>query len=68
MDLKTFAPKVQREFGMCLDRWKLGRARKAALLDIHGNVEAQFSQLRDYGLELKRANPGSTFFSLNKFS
>jgi hypothetical protein len=62
MDLKTFATKVQREFGMCPDRWKLGRARKAALLDIHGNEEARFSELRDYGQELKRANPGSTFF------
>ncbi|XP_051216970.1 uncharacterized protein [Lolium perenne] len=62
MDLQTFAAKVQREFNMCPDRWKLGRARKEALLEIHGNEEAQFSVLRDYGQELKRANPGSTFF------
>ncbi|KAK1684174.1 hypothetical protein QYE76_045022 [Lolium multiflorum] len=28
MDLKSFAAKVQREFNMCRNRWKLGRARK----------------------------------------
>jgi hypothetical protein len=62
MDVQTFSSKVQRAFGMCPDRWKLDRARKAALLEIHGNEEAQFIFLRDYGQELKRANPGSTFF------
>ncbi|KAM0900304.1 hypothetical protein ACQ4PT_020726 [Festuca glaucescens] len=62
MDLQSFAAKVQRKYNMCPDRWKLGRARNAALLEIHGNEEAQFALLRDYGEELKRANPGSTFF------
>ncbi|KAM0831042.1 hypothetical protein ACQ4PT_065816 [Festuca glaucescens] len=67
MDLTTFATKVQREYHILPDRWKLGRARKAALLEIHGNEEAQFAQLREYGEELKRSNPGSTFFlSTNK--
>jgi hypothetical protein len=33
MDLQTFAFKVQREFGMFPDRWKLGTTRKAVLLD-----------------------------------
>jgi hypothetical protein len=67
MDLTTFAAKVQREYHILPDRWKLGRARKAALLEIHGNEEAQFAQLREYGEELKRSNPGSTFFlSTNK--
>jgi hypothetical protein len=27
MDLKTFAKKVQREYNMCPNRWKLSRAR-----------------------------------------
>jgi hypothetical protein len=62
MDLATFAAKVQRQFNMCPERWKLGRARKAALLEIHGDEESQFSQLWDYGQELRRSNPRSIFF------
>jgi hypothetical protein len=62
MYLQTFATKVQREFNMCPDRWKLGRARKEAMLEIDDNEEAQFTLLRDYGQEIKRANPSSTFF------
>ena len=62
LDLKGFAAKVTREFNMCPDRWKLGRARKAALQQIHGDEEAQFRQLYDYGQELRRSNPGSKFF------
>lgn len=62
MDLGTFAAKVQREFNMCPDRWKLMRARRAALLEVHGDEEGQFKQLWDYGQELRRANPGSIFF------
>ncbi|KAM0886359.1 hypothetical protein ACQ4PT_029736 [Festuca glaucescens] len=62
MDLQTFANKVQREYNMCPDRWKLGRARKDALTIIHGDEAAQFNQLWDYGQELRRSNPGSKFF------
>jgi hypothetical protein len=32
--LQSFAAKVTREFNMCPDRWKLSRARKAALVEI----------------------------------
>jgi hypothetical protein len=67
MDLKTFAKKIRREFNMCPDRWKLGRARKNALQQIHGDEAVQFSLLWDYGQELRRSNPGSNFFvSTNK--
>uniref|UniRef100_A0ACD5WYC4 Uncharacterized protein n=1 Tax=Avena sativa TaxID=4498 RepID=A0ACD5WYC4_AVESA len=60
--LKGFAAKVTSEYNMSIERWKLRRARKAALLEIHGDEEEQFRLLHDYGQELKRSNPGSTFF------
>jgi hypothetical protein len=62
MDLSTFATKVQRKFNMCPNRFKLGRARKEALTIIHGDEAEQFRQLRDYGNEMCKRNPGSTFF------
>ncbi|KAM0833358.1 hypothetical protein ACQ4PT_064317 [Festuca glaucescens] len=54
MSLKSFATKVRKEFNMVPKRWKLGRARKAALTIIHGDEEAQFTQLWDFGQELRR--------------
>lgn len=62
MDLQTFANKVQREYNMCPDRSKLGRARKEALQITHGDEAAQFNHLWDYGQEFRRSNPCSNFF------
>jgi hypothetical protein len=62
LGLQSFAAKVTREFNMCPDRWKLSRARKAALVEIHGDEEEQFRHLIDYGQELRRSNPRSNFF------
>jgi hypothetical protein len=53
---------VQRKYNMCPDRWKFGRARKEALVIIHGGEASQYSQLWDYGQELRRSNPDSKFF------
>jgi hypothetical protein len=62
MDLHTFATKVTRKFNLTPNRWKLRRARKQALIKIHGDEAEQFSLLRDYGNELMKSNPGSKFF------
>jgi hypothetical protein len=62
MDLQKISNKVQRKYNMCPDRWKFGRARKEALIIIHGGEASQYSQLWDYGRELRRSNPGSKFF------
>ncbi|KAM0902373.1 hypothetical protein ACQ4PT_019399 [Festuca glaucescens] len=62
LGLQSFAAKILREFKMCPNRYKLTRARKAALLQIHGDEESQFGLLHDYGQELRRSNPGSKFF------
>jgi hypothetical protein len=47
---------------MCPNRFKLGRARKQALLKIHGDESSQLSMLWDYGQELRRSNPVSKKF------
>jgi hypothetical protein len=62
LGLQSFAAKILREFKMCPNRYKLARARKAALLQIHGDEESQFGLLHDYGQELRRSNPGSKIF------
>ena len=61
MSLGTFSRKITNEFHVTPNRWKLARARTAALKEIHGDEEEQFSRLRDYGHELRNTNPGSTF-------
>jgi hypothetical protein len=39
------AAKVLRKYKMFPKRWKLSRARKAALLQIHGDEEGQLRML-----------------------
>ena len=52
MTLKTFARKVRKKFKMEPSRYKLGRARKAALAVVHGDEVKQFSLLWKYGNEV----------------
>ena len=49
MDLQTFRNKIRRKFNMCPNKWKLRRARKAALLRIHGDEAQQLSLLGTMG-------------------
>ncbi|XP_044373549.1 uncharacterized protein [Triticum aestivum] len=60
--LKGFGSLVQQEWNMKEKRGKLGRARKIAHNIIYGDEIAQYNKLWDYGHELRRSNPGSTFF------
>ena len=48
MSLGTFSRKITKEFNCTPNRWKLARARTAALKKIHGDEEEQFSRLWDY--------------------
>ncbi|KAM0847811.1 hypothetical protein ACQ4PT_054781 [Festuca glaucescens] len=62
LSLKGFAEKVQIKYNMEPSRFKLARARLAALKKVHGDEVAQFSYLWDYGEELRRANPGTSYY------
>ena len=62
LGLQPFAAKVMRKFNMCPNRFKLGRARKAALQQIHGDEIDHYRQLCDYGEKLDEQSQVANYF------
>ncbi|KAM0828924.1 hypothetical protein ACQ4PT_067213 [Festuca glaucescens] len=65
MSLKTFARKVRKKYNMEPSRYKLGRARKAALTVVHGDEIKQFSlQLPPVRLNRRAVVKAASMFKL----
>ena len=62
MNLRNFSRVVQKKWHMTPGRTKLQRARRLAMKIIHGDEAGQYKMLWDYANEVRRSNPGSSFF------
>ena len=62
MSITSLSRTIQKDWNLTPSRSKVARARRMIMRQIHGDEEQQFNSLWDYGQELRRSNPGSSFF------
>jgi len=62
MSITSLSRTIQKDWNLTPSRSKVARERRMIMRQIHGDEEQQFNSLWDYGQELRRSNPGSSFF------
>ncbi|GKD59175.1 hypothetical protein Tco_1296684 [Tanacetum coccineum] len=58
--VKALQDELQKKYELGVSRQKAFRAKSAALNQVKGDYSQQYTMLRDYCLELRRANPDTT--------
>ena len=58
--IRALQDQLQKQYDVGVSKMKAFRAKSTALHQVKGDYREQYSMLRDYCLELKRANPDTT--------
>ncbi|GKE82596.1 hypothetical protein Tco_1552596 [Tanacetum coccineum] len=58
--IRALQDELQKKYELVVSRMKAFRAKSVAINQVKGDYRQQYSMLRDYCLELRRANPNTT--------
>jgi hypothetical protein len=62
MSITSFSRTIQKDWNLTPSRSKVARVRRMIMKVIHGDEIKQYDNLWEYAQELRRSNPGSSFY------